>query len=87
VHNIRANPNVRLRIRGGDFDGVAREITGTGERERARELLCSTVFPTDYGECALHLRGLPTRTKVQELHRYWFETGIPIAIDLKEIRP
>jgi len=87
VHNIRANPNVRLRIRGGDFDGVAREITGTGERERARELLCSTVFPTDYGECALHLRGLPTRTKVQELHRYWFETEIPIAIDLKEIRP
>jgi hypothetical protein len=34
-----------------------------------------------------HLRGLPTRTKVQELHRYWFETEIPIAIDLKELRP
>ena len=57
----------------------------TGERER--QLLCSAVFPTDYGECALHLRGLPARTKVQELHRYWFETGIPIAIDLEEIRP
>jgi hypothetical protein len=35
----------------------------------------------------MHLRGLPTRTKVQELHRYWFETEIPIAIDLKELRP
>jgi deazaflavin-dependent oxidoreductase (nitroreductase family) len=87
VHNIRANPNVRLRIRVGDFDGVAREITGADERERARELICDTVFPNDYGECALHLRGRPTRTKVQELHRYWFDTGIPIAIDLKETRP
>jgi deazaflavin-dependent oxidoreductase (nitroreductase family) len=87
VHNIRANPNVRLRIRGGDFDGVAREITDAGECERARSLICDTVFLNDYGECALHLRGLPTQTKVQELHRYWFETGIPIAIDLKETRP
>jgi deazaflavin-dependent oxidoreductase (nitroreductase family) len=32
VHNIRANPNVRLRIRGGEFDGLAREITA-GERK------------------------------------------------------
>jgi deazaflavin-dependent oxidoreductase (nitroreductase family) len=87
VHNIRANPNVRLRICGGDFDGVAREIADVVERELARSLVCDTVFPNDYGECALHLRGLPTRTKVQELHRYWFETGIPIVIDLKEIRP
>jgi hypothetical protein len=56
------------------------------ERGQARSLLCDTVFPNDYGECALHLRRWPTRTKIQELHRYWFETGIPVAIDLKEHR-
>jgi hypothetical protein len=49
--------------------------------------LCETFYLGDYGECALHLRGLPTRTKVQELHRYWFETGIPVVIDLKETTP
>jgi deazaflavin-dependent oxidoreductase (nitroreductase family) len=87
VHNIRANPKVRLRIRGADFDGIAREITDTEERERARSLICESVFPNDFGECAVHLRGRPTRAKIQELHRYWFETGIPIAIDLKETRP
>lgn len=54
VLNMRANADVRLRIRGADFDGVAREIADADERELAR---------------------------------YWFETGIPIAIDLKEIRP
>jgi len=36
----------------------------------------------DYGECALHLRGLPTRAKIEELHRYWFDTGIPLVVDL-----
>jgi deazaflavin-dependent oxidoreductase (nitroreductase family) len=87
VHNIRANPNVRLRIRGGTFDGIAREIIDADERERARSTLCESVYPGDYGECALHLRGLPSQTKIQELHRYWFETGIPIVIDLKEICP
>lgn len=86
LHNIRANPKVRVRIRGGTFDGDAREIADADERELARSLICDGVFPNDYGECALHLRGLPTRTKIQELHRYWFKTGIPIVIDLKEMR-
>jgi hypothetical protein len=44
--------------------------------------LCETVSLMDYGECALHLRGLPTRAKIKELHRYWFDTGIPLAVDL-----
>jgi hypothetical protein len=87
VHNIRANPNVRLRIRGGTFDGIAREIVDDDEHDLARSALCETVYLGDYGECALHLRGLPSRTKVQELHQYWFATGIPIVIDLKELSP
>jgi deazaflavin-dependent oxidoreductase (nitroreductase family) len=87
VWNIRANPQVSLRIRGGSFDGEAHEITDPKERELARKLMCDTVFPNDYGESALHLRGWPTRAKIQELHRYWFETGIPVVIDLKERHP
>src|SRR3977135_3695728 len=31
--NIRANPNVRLRIRSGTFDGIAREIIDADEQE------------------------------------------------------
>jgi deazaflavin-dependent oxidoreductase (nitroreductase family) len=82
VWNIRANPNVRLRIRGGTFAGVARELTERAELEQAREALCETVNLFDYGECDLHLRGLPTRAKIKELHRYWFDTGIPLAVEL-----
>jgi hypothetical protein len=80
-------PEGGLRLRGGTFEGIAREITDEDEREQARSALCETFYLGDYGECALHLRGLPTRTKVQELHRYWFETGIPVVIDLKETTP
>jgi deazaflavin-dependent oxidoreductase (nitroreductase family) len=84
VHNIRANPHVRLRLRGGSFAGLAREITDHAEVDTARSAICDAVHAGDFGECALHLRGLPSRTKIQELHRYWFDTGIPLVIDLGE---
>jgi hypothetical protein len=72
---------------GGTFGGIAREIAHPAELARAPSALCDAVFALDFWECVLHLRGLPTTTKVQQLHRYWFETGIPVAIDLKENQP
>jgi deazaflavin-dependent oxidoreductase (nitroreductase family) len=82
VWNIRSNPNVTLRIRGGMFAGVARELTEPAKLAEAREALCETVNLFDYGECNVHLRGLPTRSKIKELHRYWFDTGIPLVVHL-----
>ena len=82
VWNIRSNPNVTLRVRGGTFAGVARELKDPAELADARGAFCETVKPFDYGECATHLRGLPTRSKIKELHSYWFDTGIPLAVDL-----
>ena len=82
VWNIRSNPNVTLRIRGGTFAGLARELKDQVELAEARAAFCEQVNLMDYGECALHLRGLPTRAKIEELHRYWFDTGIPLVVDL-----
>jgi hypothetical protein len=73
---------VKLRIRGGTFAGIARELKEAGELAEAREALCETVNLFDYAACYLHLRGLPTRSKIQDLHRYWFDTGIPLVIEL-----
>jgi deazaflavin-dependent oxidoreductase (nitroreductase family) len=81
--NIRANPNVSLRVRGGNFAGIAREITDPDELEQARHAICDTVTLFDYGECDLHLRGLPTRAKIKQLHGYWFDTGIPLIVELR----
>ncbi|MDT5059179.1 MAG: hypothetical protein QOF66_7545 [Mycobacterium sp.] len=82
VWNIRADPRVRVRIKGGSFEGVAREITDPAERDLARSVICDSVYLTDYAETSLHLRGLPTRAKIQELHRYWFDTGHPLVVEL-----
>jgi deazaflavin-dependent oxidoreductase (nitroreductase family) len=82
VWNIRSNPSVELRIRGGTFSGVARELNDPAERAEAREAFCEAVHLFDYGECNVHLRGVPSRSKIKDLHRYWFDTGIPLVVDL-----
>jgi deazaflavin-dependent oxidoreductase (nitroreductase family) len=84
VWNIRANPAVRLRIGGRTFAGTARELKEPAELQQAREALCETVNLFDYGECDLHLRGLPTRAKIKELHHHWFDTGIALAVELRD---
>jgi deazaflavin-dependent oxidoreductase (nitroreductase family) len=82
LKNVRANPNVRLRVRGGTFDGVASELRDGEEIEEARSAYCGTVNPFDYAECAMHRSGRPTRTKIEELHSRWFETGTPLVVEL-----
>ena len=84
VWNIRANPNVGIHLGLRTYRGTAREIDDPLELERAREAVCETVNVSDYGECLLHLRGLPTRAKIEALHRYWFDTGIPLVIELNK---
>jgi deazaflavin-dependent oxidoreductase (nitroreductase family) len=82
VLNIRANSQVRLRIRGGTFAGVARELVETDEIRRAEDVYCETVNMFDYDACAIHRRGIPTRAKVKALHHSWFDKGIRLAVEL-----
>jgi deazaflavin-dependent oxidoreductase (nitroreductase family) len=82
VLNMRANPRVRLRIRGGTFAGVARELEEVEETSRAKDAYCETVNLFDYTSCAIHRTGLPTRAKVEALHRSWFDKGIRLVVEL-----
>ncbi len=82
VLNMRANPRVRLRIPGGTFAGVAHELAEAEELRRAKDMYCETMHQFDYGSCAIHRKGLPTRAKVKALHRSWFDKGIPLAVEL-----
>jgi deazaflavin-dependent oxidoreductase (nitroreductase family) len=84
VKNIRANPHVRLRIRGGTYDGVAREPRDADELAEARAAYCDEINPYDYVENRVHRRGRPTREKIVELHRAWFDGGVPLVIELRE---
>ena len=82
LSNVRANPDVRLRIRSGTFAGVVREPRSTEELEEARAAYCKTVNRFDYAECRMWRPGRPTRDKIEELHRDWFEHGTPLVIEL-----
>jgi deazaflavin-dependent oxidoreductase (nitroreductase family) len=87
LKNVRVNPKVLLRTRGGTFAGLAREPRDDAEREEARQAFVDTVMPWDYAECNFHRPGRPTQEKIRELHRTWFEGGVPVVIDLEARRP
>jgi deazaflavin-dependent oxidoreductase (nitroreductase family) len=84
LKNVQANPNVRLRVRGGRFVAVAREPRGADETREAMEAYCDTVNRFDFVENTMWRRGRPTRSKIEELHREWFERGTPLVLELEE---
>ena len=82
LKNVQADPRVTLRIRGGIFSGVARELRDPAERARAMDAYCDTVNAFDYSECMMWRSGRPTRAKIMDLHRTWFERGVPLVVEL-----
>jgi deazaflavin-dependent oxidoreductase (nitroreductase family) len=87
VWNVRADPRVTVKLGRRTYAGRAREIDDEAELAAARRKLCEGVYLVDYGEAAVHLRGLPTPARIRDLHGYWFDTGIPVAIDLESPKP
>jgi deazaflavin-dependent oxidoreductase (nitroreductase family) len=81
LRNARANPDVHLRLRGGTYAGRAREPRDEAERAEAKAAFCDTFNRFDYLECRAHRHGSPTREKIQELHRTWFEGGVPLVVE------
>ena len=82
LRNLRNDPQVKLRIRSGTFDGTARDVRDD-ERRRAEEAYCRFSGPFELLESLAHLRGRPKLNKIRRMHQHWFHTGTPIAIDLR----
>jgi deazaflavin-dependent oxidoreductase (nitroreductase family) len=81
VRNVRADPTVWLRIHGGTFRGTARGLR-PGERDAAEMAYCEALHRLDRIAYVLHMAGWPTRQRMRALHRHWFTTGTPLAIDI-----
>jgi hypothetical protein len=81
LRNLRANPRAKLRIRGGTFRGVARELEHD-ESDRARKLYSSYTGLFEYLESLAHMPGRPRRQRLTKMHQHWFDSGSPIAVDL-----
>jgi hypothetical protein len=80
--NIRADPRVILRIRGGTFAGRARELSDPHEVEGALAAYAGAVGTFDYLACTNWRKGRPTRSKIEDLTRGWFEEGAPLIVEL-----
>lgn len=84
LRNAEAHPEVTLRIRGGTFTGTARPVESGSEREAARTAYCDPPpGPFERAEYSMWRQGRSTPEKIRELHRHWFDTGVPLAIDLE----
>lgn len=81
LKNIRANPKVTLRFRRDTLTGIARDPYDAAERQAVHDAFCGSAHPFDYAENLLHRKGLPTRTKIIELHTAWLEGGTPVIVD------
>jgi deazaflavin-dependent oxidoreductase (nitroreductase family) len=80
--NLKADPHVKLRIRGGIFDGLAREITDPAEHEKGKRDYSRTVNPFDRIEYRMHRTGAPTDEKIRAMHEKWYTDGTPMIIEL-----
>ena len=81
--NLRANPRVEVRIRGGTVKGFAHVATGE-ERAKVAEEYCRALVPFDYAGCVMHRPGLPRRSKITALHRQWCDLGVPVVVRLAD---
>jgi deazaflavin-dependent oxidoreductase (nitroreductase family) len=81
--NLVASPCVELRMRGGRFRGIAREIRDPAEHAAAREAYCDTVTRFDRLEYLNHRKGWPTPEQIRALHTRWFSVGAPVVVDLE----
>jgi deazaflavin-dependent oxidoreductase (nitroreductase family) len=81
LKNMRANPKVTLRFRRETLRGIARDPRNDTERQAVSDAFCGSTHPFDYAENIFHRKGLPTRTKIIELHAAWLEGGTPVIVD------
>jgi deazaflavin-dependent oxidoreductase (nitroreductase family) len=81
--NALANPAVRLRLPRGSVSGLAREVSGAAESQVAKEAYCESVHGFDYLTWINWRKGRPTRGRIEELLRGWFDEGTPLVVELR----
>ncbi|MGH9186765.1 MAG: nitroreductase/quinone reductase family protein [Acidimicrobiales bacterium] len=80
--NLEAHPEVTVRLRGGTFDGVTREITDAEERDAGKAIYCSSVNFFDRFTYLAHRTGPPTGERIRATLERWFAVCVPLVIDL-----
>jgi hypothetical protein len=57
-------------------------LTTTGRRSGKTRRKCVRAIRRGDKVCMMWRRGRPTRSKIRELHRRWFDQGFPLVVEL-----
>ncbi len=83
IHNIRAEPNVRIKLGGKTYAAKASEITSTTDLARAAEIYRPVAGWYDYVDFANFVWSIPTSDKLLNIHDEWFQTGTRVVFELQ----
>jgi deazaflavin-dependent oxidoreductase (nitroreductase family) len=84
LYNIRAQPNVRLKLGRQTYDARGREVLDAAEREHMESVYLQNAGWFDYADYANLMWSLPTRWKIERAHRQWLDEGIPVVFEITE---
>jgi deazaflavin-dependent oxidoreductase (nitroreductase family) len=82
VKNVRAQPNVKLKLGATTYDAVA-SVVGDAERHRAAEAYVAAAGWFDYVDYVNFVWSLPTRAKMLRAYEEWFNSGTPVVFELR----
>ena len=83
LHNIRAHPDVRIKLGNKTHDATARELTAD-ERDAAAAVYIPNAGWFDYADYANLMWNIPTREKVLRSHEELWASGVPVVFELKD---
>src|SRR5262245_42333204 len=83
LHNIRACPDVRIKLGRTTYAARARELCDEGDRGRAADAYRPVAGWFDYADYANFVWDIPTRRKLVKAHDEWFEQGTPVEFRLE----
>jgi deazaflavin-dependent oxidoreductase (nitroreductase family) len=83
LHNIRANPAVRIKLGRRTYDAAAREVVDPDERQEAAEAYVRIAGSFDYFDYANLRWSLPSRDRVLQSLEEVLDTGVPVVFEIQ----
>jgi deazaflavin-dependent oxidoreductase (nitroreductase family) len=81
-HNLRANPDVRVRIGWRNRIGRAHVPRDENERQTARAAYVDALNWFDFCSSVVNQRGIPSPRRIRELHQSWIDEGRIVVVQL-----
>jgi len=83
VKNLRAQPNVKLKLGGTTYHAFARDVRQGEDQDRAARAYVAGAGWFDYVDYANFLWSVPTRAKMLRAYEQWFTSGTPVVFELR----